>query len=308
MLRILFADDQIPDDSITDDAVLAAIKEQYPRAQAGFIRAFVIMRRAVKAMRDNYDVTVARRFNDALALVRDEHFDVAIIDLGWYADHDLKEAERATAGWKLADAIDEADARHLERPATAQIIYSARFATDPALSGMAANKGRLPFFKPYKEAYTIPLESSDIKGEDSAGAQASYQSLRAAVSFIEHLRTSEQRRDRDLNTMRQTVIEGWRGAVERERRWDLLTRILLATGILLVLSGVLAAMFLGVPQGAVTSASGVVVALIPKLLYGELEKTRKEIREAKDDIEAWLVRVRSLDSDSSAAAPPGLRG
>jgi hypothetical protein len=304
MLRILFADDQIPDDEIPDDEVFADVLKRYP-GEHGFARAFLVMRQAVNTVREGNDVTIARRFDDALSLIREQDFDLAIIDLGWFTDDTVPEAHREAAGWRLADAIDQADAHRPGRLPTAQIIYSARLEKNPEISERAANKGKLPFLKPYEQTFTIPLGSPELKVKESDRVDAACRWLRATVSFVEHTRTSEERLDRDLNAMRQAVVQGWQDAVERERRWDRLTRTLLTMGVLLVFIGVLAALFFGIPQGTVTAVSGVIVSLIPRLLYSELDKTRKEIRSAKDDIEKWLEKVRSSDSSSSTLASPG---
>lgn len=208
-MRVLFADDQIPDEDIPDHEIYDVLRARYPKAQDGFIRAFPLMRRVVRSVAENNDVTVAMRYQDALALAREEHFDVAIIDLGWYADKAVRQADRPVAGWKIAAAIDEADAEDPERPATAQIIYSARFGSNPELGQIAANKGKLPFFKPYREPFTIPLESEAQVEEAADEVASAIQSLRAAVSFIEHLsasgRGNEETLYRDLDVMRKTA-------------------------------------------------------------------------------------------------------
>lgn len=159
-MRVLFADDQIPEDDIPDDKVVQTLRQKYPRPEdEGFVRAFEVMRRARRAVSEDNEVTVARTLEEALSVARTQDFDVAIIDLGWFADPAVGEADRATAGWKIANTLDEADRQHPDRPPTAQIIYSARFDTQPQLGEMAARKGKLPFLKPYKERFTIPLES-----------------------------------------------------------------------------------------------------------------------------------------------------
>lgn len=84
MLRVLIADDQIPDSSIRDGAVAAWAREQYPDAHQG-IDAFGVMREAVRVLRDGCDVVTARRLGEAMTLIGEQRFDVAIFDLGWGA-------------------------------------------------------------------------------------------------------------------------------------------------------------------------------------------------------------------------------
>lgn len=306
-MRVLFADDQIPDDGIPDGKIADAVRQAIPAAREGFIEAFKVMRRARQAVGEDHDVTVASSIEEALRLVRTEDFDVAIIDLGWYADPAVPEAERAMAGWKIAAALDEADQRHPQRTPTAQIIYSARFGTQPQLAERAASRGRLPFLKPYKEQFTIPLESQAGMKKSEDRVEAACQSLRATLSFIEHVRTSgtspQENVERNMTVLLQTASDGVSRAVDRERKWDSLTRILLALSIAIVLTGVVSLFFFGVPQGAVTAAVGIVVGLIPRLLYGELHKTRAEIQAATNNLSNLVEQAQALVGKSPTAAP-----
>jgi hypothetical protein len=286
-LRILFADDQIPDDEIPDDEIVTVVSKQYPDPSAkAYVRAFPLMRQVVQRVREGNEVTVARRFQEALDVVGKKQFDVAIIDLGWWGDDSVAREERANAGWKLADAIDRADALHPDRPATAQIVYSARFASHPELSIQAASKGKLPCFKPYGEQVSMPLPAVDEPEDLSRRTDAASQSLYAAVSFIEHLRATDAQRT--VNRLWQTAQDGLLRANQRERQWDTMTRTLIIIGVVIIFAGIVASLFLGVPQGIVTTASGVVLTLIPRLTYGELKKTRDEIKAARRDVDAAL--------------------
>jgi hypothetical protein len=78
----------------------------------------------------------------------------------------------------------------------------------------------------------------------------------------------------------RTATVGIEDAREREKRWDSQTRILLAVGIMIVLAGVVGMFFFGVAEGGVTAAVGILVGLVPRLMYGELQKTREEIDRA----------------------------
>jgi hypothetical protein len=306
-MRVLFADDQIPDDDVPDGKIADAVRQVIPDAREGFIRAFKVMRRARQAVAEDHDVTVASSLDEALLVARTQDFDVAIIDLGWYADLSVPEAERAVARWKIAAALDETDQQHPQRPPTAQIIYSARFGTQPQLAERAASRGRLPFLKPYKEQFTIPLESQAGMTKSEDGVEAACQSLRATLSFIEHVRTSgtslQDNVQRNLNVLLKTASDGVSRAVYREKQWDSLTRVMLGLSVLIVLTGVVSLFFLGVPQGAVTAAVGIVVGLIPRLMYGELHKTRDEIQAAMRNLSDLVSQAQGLVSESPSAAP-----
>lgn len=166
-MKILFADDQIPDENLADDDVEAALKRKYPKAQQAFLNSFPIMRQAVATLRNaGYDVTVATGAKDALSLAAGKHFDIAIVDMGWFGDLDVPEGQREYFGWKICNAIDENDSKTQSKP-TSQIIYSDRFRTIPEMSREAAQRGKLPVFKVYGEP--------------------GHEALKASVKFIEKL-------------------------------------------------------------------------------------------------------------------------
>ncbi len=289
VLRVLIADDQIPDESIRDSDVIAWARDQYPQAHDGFIDAFGVMRQALKILRDGSNVTAARRFNDALNFIRNERFDVAIIDLGWAGDSAVPADTERTAGWKLVEAIQNEDAKHPERQPTAQINYSSRFEVQPTLGQEAAQQGVLPFYKPYGERHSLPLGQEPEKkvGREERVRVAS-ESLLAVVKFIEHLRT------REVERLLQTAREGTVRASKDQHEWHRLTLLMVAAGALIVFAGVVASLFGGVAEGAVTAASGVIVALIPKLMYGRLDKAQSGIRDARLDLERALEKARML--------------
>ena len=297
-MRVLFADDQMPEDDIADADIFDTIRLLHPEWNEGFVRAFEVMRRALRAVSEDNEITVARRLEDALSLVRSKEFDVAIIDLGWYGDDDVSEAEKSTAGWKISTVLDEVDQQNPQRAATAQIIFSARFDTHPELGERAASKGRLPFLKPYHERYTIPLESKIETDKSGDKIEAACQTLRATLSFIEHQRalatTPGRNLERNFNALLKTASDGIARAVKREKQWDFLTRLLLTLGILIVLAGVVSMFYVGVPEGAVTAAVGIIVGLIPRLMFGELHKTRAEIQTATKNLINLVKQAQAL--------------
>lgn len=282
MLHVLIADDQIPDENISDSEVLNWARSEYPDAHIGFINAFAVMRQAVRKLRDGCKVTVARRYHDALKLIESERFDVAIIDLGWAGDSEVSSSLERTAGWSLIDAIETEDAQHSERMPTAKIIYSSRFETDPALGHDAAARGILPFYKPYGERFSLPLGDAPEILTHEERTRVACESLNGAVKFIEQLRS------RRIARILQSAEEGLARANRRERRWDRLTLSMVGLGLLAVFAGVVASLFGSVPEGAVTAASGVVLTIIPKLLYGRLDATYKQIKEARGELIALL--------------------
>lgn len=296
-LRILFADDQIPDDAIADDEVLDHAAARYPRAQRGFVLAFAIMRRMVTSLREHgYDVTVARRLDDALELVDRERFDVAIVDLGWYGDDAVDRSRAPVAGWDVADAIAAANRRRGDDRPTAQIMYSARFAKRPDISLQAATKGLLPYFKPYQELDTIPLESDEALAGSEDRIQAGCHSLQAAVAFAEHLLTSRSERDRDAEMIRRTLQTRLDRAIEREQSWDRLARLLLPVAILLVAAGIGVGFWLGVGEGALTAGLGALTGLFQAFVSRQLRSVTGDIQSAAQDL------ARALDANRPSTA------
>jgi hypothetical protein len=318
MLRVLMADDQIPDKDIPDNQVVAEYRRRYPgKNNEGFVAAFGIMRKLVHTMSDGFSVDVANHHSDALNLVQMKHFDVAIIDLGWWVDRESLDSAM-TAGWAIIDAIQRNDMEHPERRPTALIIYSARFETNADISEKAAQRGILPFYKPYGERHSIPLGDDEVPKKAPSRADqelAASKSLRAVVSFIEHLRGSSG--SGQAERLLQAAHAGLRSAETRDKKWDRLTRVLMTLGILIIFAGVVA-LFLGqVQEGVVTAASGAVIALISKLLFGQLGKARAEMREAQRNFELALEKTRQLDgqhrpgveqrgSPTTAQTPPSI--
>ena len=163
---------------------------------------------------------------------------------------------------------------------TAQIIYSVRFVDHPEIARTAAQRGKLPFFKPYGERYSIPsLDSIDeVKDEQK---EAAFQALHAAVSFVDHLLTASSPRERRL----KAANRGLENAMASKRKWELLSQVFVAAGLGLLFFGVLATFFLGVGEGVVTSASGVVIALISKLLFPQLAAATQLVWDERQAIE-----------------------
>lgn len=147
-LRILVADDQLPPDDVSEQAFRESIIVKYgdtPQSRR-FVEQCVFMGGIVKSLRDvGYHITTARFHSDARRVIKENEFDLAIIDLGWFMDDGLPETARPAAGWSLCEALDEKDQQGQRR--TPQIIFSSRFPTEPELSREAARRQKLPVFK-----------------------------------------------------------------------------------------------------------------------------------------------------------------
>jgi hypothetical protein len=262
-LKILFADDQIPDDSVPDDEISRLVKKQHPAWEVGFINAIVAMRQSVKTLRGaGYDVIVARNYEDALKLIKHSHFDIAIVDLGWFADETLTRDRQEYAGWDICAAIDEADRTSQSEP-TLQIVYSNRFVEDATISMQAADSGKLPVFKNYKEA--------------------THQALRASVKFIEtHLisRSSpEQLAVKAINDLQSIMIKSLMEPLVQQKQWAQLTLVFVAVSVLLVLVGAVSAIFWDIRVGTLSSISSILTGIISSLLFFQLQRSQKTLEE-----------------------------
>lgn len=228
-------------------------------------------------------------------------FDAAIIDLGWYGDDSVPDP--ATAGWKIGDALAAADREHPDRAPTAQIVYSARFAASPQLGEIAAKKLRLPIAKPYRERYTIPLGSATKTAEGDNAEEAACQSLRATLSFIEHVKASganpQQNLMRNLDTLLNAATSGMALARTREAQWSRLTQIVVTLSALIVLTGVVSIFFFGVPEGAVTAAVGIVAGLVNQVMNSQLRKAQNEIHLAAKELSEFIRQAQSVTSHSN---------
>lgn len=290
-LKILFADDQIPDENISDIDFKIMLKEKHPDWNREFINSFRIMRRAVETLRlADYDVTIARTHKDALDLVKNLHFDIAIVDLGWHADESIPYAQRAYYGWKISEAIEEADKKLKSKP-TLQIIHSAKFKKDSSISIQAADEGKLPLFKNYSEA----------------GNQA----LKASVKFIEQHLTSpsvqEQFCQDNTEKLRVITHQFLTEPLNQQKKWFNLTFVFVALSISLLIAGAIGAIFWNLQVGTLTSISSIMTGAISSLLYVQLQRAQKNVEESRKKIEQQYKEslerfyAGSPDKDSTIA-------
>ena len=258
-VKVLFADDQIPSENLRDKEIKAALKDEHPEWRDKFINAFPIMRRAVQTLRDaNYDVTVVRTYKDALELVKTTHFDIAVVDLGWFADKGLSETKRGSAGWDISAAIEEAD-KQLKAKPTLQIIYSRRFAEDATISMRAAEGKKLPVYKVYGDP--------------------GHQALKAAVKFIEsHLNQTDDR----VNDLWQMIRVYWEEPLKQQRQWFKLTIAFVALSLVLLLGGVVGTVSGNVQVGTLTSISSIITGAISTLLYSQLKSMQLDVDKTRE--------------------------
>jgi len=265
-IRILFADDQIPDEALADETIHATLKQKNPDWSDGFIAAFPIMRKAVTTLRESgYEVDVAKSRKEAMSKAKSVAYDLAIIDLGWYADETLPRDQQAYAGWDISQAIEEADRRSGKKP-TPQIIYSNRFEKDPAISMQAADQRKLPLFKIYSDA--------------------GHQALRAAVKFIESYLSMPSSTERFLDHLRQSLLECLVEPLKQHSKWFKLTVAFVGLSFALLLAGLSTAIWGNVEVGVIASASSIITGAISTLLLAQLRSSQRVLALNRSKLES----------------------
>ena len=270
-LRIFLADDQIPPDDISLEEFRRRSEEKH--WPMDFIDQCVFMRGVVQALRDHsYHVSTARTYKDALRQIDESDFDLAIIDLGWFIDLELTEADRPAAGWLICDHLDEKDSSGGR--ATPQIVFSSRFLKTPELSREAARKGKLPV---YKEATQAVLES-----------------LLAAVRFVETTAlgkagdgTASQGRFR--RQLEELLLKSLGMPLKEYQRWTVLTIVLVGVSFVLLLAGVVLTFTTTLEAGALSSASSLLTGAVSALLYRRLASAQRSLEKARTDLVKQLV-------------------
>ena len=255
MVRILFADDQIPESDIPDSDIAHPERE---------------MSKAVQKLKDaGYHVDVARTLKEAIDKVKKIHYDIAIIDLGWYFDVSIPSSEQGAAGWKICDAVKEANkAIFASKPIgrrmkpTFQIMHSQRFREDAEITTAAAKRGALPVFKDFKEV--------------------SHEALLAAVKFVE-----ENAIEKSIEEVRQTIaikvaeqsaemmMRELVTPLEQHRKWFNLTYTFVAASVALLLVGVITAIFGNLPVGTLSSIGSIISGVVSALLFRQLQKSQE---------------------------------
>jgi hypothetical protein len=266
-LKILFADDQIPDESFPDQGLAERLREQYPRAKQGFLNACIKMRRVVDSLRvAGHDVRIGRTHTETLELIKSSHFDIAIVDIGWFGDHSIPRAQRRYNGWQICDAIEEANSRSGRR--TLQIIFSNRFNKEPALSTDAARRGALPLFKSY----------------NAAGRHA----LKAAIAFVESLVAAPTDQVRfaaaAANDLQEIMLSSLKEPLEQYRRWCTLTICMVGCSMALVLIGAAVALFGYVTAGVLSSVCSLLSNMVALVLYRQLKLAREDVKRTRQDV------------------------
>jgi hypothetical protein len=292
-LKILFADDHIPDFHVPQDdtQARAVIRKRYPGCPESDLETWVTLHRHCQRVTEtlrsaDFAVTTANNYKSAIETVRADHFDIAIIDLGWYNDNAVPQAEQPTKGWDICKAIDESDQEYSGRP-TLQIISSTRFGEVPCGSDLlttAASKGRLPFVKDY-------------------GSQLNLDALRACVRFLEKTvndtspEAVARQMLRELEQMRHEYLDE---PLREMRTWTKAALIAVGLSMALILIGAGIALFWSGTVGLFTSVTSAVTTAVARLFYGRLEKVQqtlsKQMAGLREDINSTWAKATQVTS------------
>lgn len=152
MVRVLLADDQVPDPA-RDARVLAEIEREKgaalraagkdPRVAWEEDRAWFTALIHCLENEFGFEVSSVGSFELAKERVRRRDFDAAIIDLSWSGDGDLPPGERSNVGFQLIDLIEP------QKTGKPVIAFSQNFSGQLQLMQQATRRGALPLQKTY---------------------------------------------------------------------------------------------------------------------------------------------------------------
>lgn len=293
-LKVLFADDHIPDFDLPldDRQAIDVVRKHHPGCSDPELVEWLRYHRHCKGMirilKDAaYHVTTANHFNEAIETVKNQHFDIAIVDLGWYNDNLFPDGgDRESAGWDICTAIDNSDKKRGDRP-TLQIIASDRFKNEkdgPGLLTTAARDGRLPF----------------VKIQDS---QVNLECLKACTQFL----------DKTINDTspaalaRQALIESEQirskyldEPLKQLRTWAAVALVCVCLGFVIILGGAVGVLRGSQEVRVLTSVNGVISGAMAALFYRRLGKVQetlsKQLKDLREDIKSLWEKIYKLAS------------
>lgn len=144
MSRLLIADDQIPDKSLTsEEMVMSYYLDQYDEK---FAKGFVFLYQLAKRLKSRgYQVDCTNNLSELRRLIGKETYNAIVLDLGWWTITDMAHDDKMVLGFTLAEEIKK-------RSSAPILMFSNRFYDDDGLAKTAAEQGCLPVYKSYDEA------------------------------------------------------------------------------------------------------------------------------------------------------------
>nr|QNO49525.1 hypothetical protein FBKNMHLG_00044 [Methanosarcinales archaeon ANME-2c ERB4] len=173
LLKVLFADDEIPDKKALEKKLGKKIPDEKDLKEEEVKEAFKISEYSLwkqkKTLDDISKLTVVNKYEDAIELAKDKEkqFDVAIIDLHW---NDYK--EKGDAGFEICEALEKTSQPF-------KIVYSTLLSKNPQLRRKVIGLNALPLHKRY-----------NIKEEQ---IEKDCEQLKSVVIFMEMLRSQKSK-------------------------------------------------------------------------------------------------------------------
>jgi PleD family two-component response regulator len=160
VIRVILADDQIPaNDSSKDERVCSEILREKggKLKRSDFDEDHEWFKGLCKYLKQHgLDVVEVRHFEEAKRRLRNQDYDVAVIDLSWTGDYKLPPGERENVGLELLSLVnDDEDERYIP-----VIAFSQNFRDDYSLVDRVLERGALPVAKTYDELGHRVLEGS----------------------------------------------------------------------------------------------------------------------------------------------------
>jgi hypothetical protein len=145
-MKVLIADDHIPDEIVRDDKIPDFVAQRFQSSDSALIDKFAFMRKMLNRLRDaGLNVHVCNHASLVEKSIKQNRYDAAVIDLGWYADEEVPENAQAFKGWDIIDMVRE------KSPLLPLIMYSSRLFENSAIARGAVDRGVLPVYKDFKE-------------------------------------------------------------------------------------------------------------------------------------------------------------
>lgn len=244
-MKILIADDQIPEDSIADEDIGEVIRKRYPTSKQSFINAFIYMRKMVNRLRDvGFNIDTCNEVSQIEESIKHNHYDLVIVDLGWGGDAHIEKTKTENEGWEIVASIQK---EHSNLPI---IMFSNRFLTRGDIALRAAERKVLPIYKNYDspEFFDICITN-----------------LIAAIRFIE---SSKEKAFGEK--LRNVDFESYKALSKITISLFLVALVFVIIGITLLFSG-------DIETGAITSAISIFSSVVSGLFWKYLGKLRKNI-------------------------------
>lgn len=151
-MKVLIADDHIPDETVHDDKIPQFVAQRFQSSDPDLKDRFVFMRKMHNKLRDaGFDVQVCNHASLVEKFIQKNKYDAAVIDLGWYADEEVPKNIRPFKGWDIIEIVRK------KSPLLPVIMYSNRLFENLDIPRGATDRGVLPVYKDFKDTCIINL-------------------------------------------------------------------------------------------------------------------------------------------------------